>query len=188
MSLKYGITVRFDDDVKKLAQQFPRAAVAVLNRGVQSSQKVVTDKLASEYNLTKKTIRSRIYVRKANIKSLWATIRFSQKGINPFLFLKSKKPTVHREPVILEIKKGTSTYVGNKFFTNIGRQTGLLRVMTQPAGNPRSQLALMRYIKGDAVFKTTEIVPTIKNFVEPYLARELPRVVEVWFKTGREIS
>ena len=188
MSLKYGIQVRFDEDVRDLAKQFPRAAVAVLNRAVTRSQKIVSDKLNAEYNLPKSVIKKRIYTFKANKNHLSATIRFSQRGINPYWFLKDKKnPTTRREPVILEIKKGSSIFVGNKIFTNIGKKSGKLKVMFQPKGNPRDHLAPMKFIKGGDVFNSKEIIPLIKNFVEPYMRDELPRVIKAFYKTGRDL-
>ena len=188
MSLKYGIAVRFDNDVKDLAKQFPKAGAAVLNRAVAESQKLVVDKLFADYNLPKNVIKKRTYVVKANSNNLWATIKFSQRGINPFYFLKSKEPTVRREPILLEIKRGSTMYPGNKFFANIGKKSGLLKVMRQEDPEDREKLTPMKFIKGSQVFKSDEIIPLIRNYVEPYLRKELPRVIEAWFKMGKDVA
>lgn len=186
MSLKYGITVRFDDNVRDLAKQFPKAASAVLNRAVSKARTEVVNDLAADINLTKAQIRKRIFVRNAKADYLYATIRMSQRGINPWWFLKKKEATTRREPVILEIKKGSTMFPGNKFFAQIGTKSGKLKVMRQP-GEDRKKLALMPFIKGNTIFKTEPITNTIRKVVEPYLQKELPRVIEAWYKSGRDL-
>lgn len=187
MSLKFGVQIRMSDDLKDLAKQFPKAAQAVLNRGTMQAQKIVAKEVSQENNIGEKYIRKRIVIKKSTMQSLVAILRFSQRGFNPYLFLKSKEPTTRREPVLLEVKRGSTTFVGNKFFTNIGRKSGLLKVMRQP-GESRDQLTQMPYLKANQIFNMTKIETTVREFVVPYMTKELPRVIEAWFKSGRAIQ
>jgi len=186
MSLQFGLKVRMSDDLKNLAQKFPAAGQAVLNRAAGKAEKLVVKQISTEYNVPAAVIDKRIILKKSTQQSLVAVLKFSQKGFNPYYFLKSQEPTTRREPVELEIKRGSTTFAGPKFFTNIGRKSGKLRVMQQP-GEDRSKLALMKYLKASEIFDFTKINPMIEQFATEYMKKELPRVIKAFFKSGRAV-
>ncbi len=87
MSLQFGLKVRISDDLKNLAQKFPAAGQAVLNRAADKAEKLVVKQISAEYNVPAAVINKRIILKKSTQQSLVAVLKFSQKGFNPYYFL-----------------------------------------------------------------------------------------------------
>jgi hypothetical protein len=182
--MKISMDIRIDDDLKKLAQQFPKAGQAVLNRTAVAARTIVAKEIPKEYKVKSSDIRSRISIVRSTGQRLIATIRFSQRRFNPMMFASPNYPTTRQQAVFLEVKKGSKEAVGNKWFIQKGVKSGKLNIFTQE-GKDRAKLTLMKWLTADKIFDMTKINPLIQRFAEQNIAKELPRVIEAFYKAGK---
>jgi hypothetical protein len=182
--MKLSLTINIDDDLKNLAQQFPKAGQAVLNRTAVYAKTVVSRELPKEYNLRKTDIGSRIKIIRSTNQSLSATLRFSQRRFNPMMFASPNQPTTKRQAVFLEIKRGNKEAVGAKWFIQRGKKSGKLNIFTQEGGN-REQLTLMKWLTADNIFDMGMINPLIERLARQKIEKDLQRVIEAFYKAGK---
>jgi len=182
--MKLSLQIRIDDELKNLAQQFPKAGQAVLNRTAREAATLVSKEIPKVYNVKQSDVKKRIAVIGAKAGSLVAILKFSQKGFNPLMFATPKSPTTRRQQVFLEVRKGNKSAIGNKWFIQRGRGSGKLGLFTQQ-GDKREELTRHGFLKAGEIFNMPSINQLIQRFAENRIATELPRVIKTFYRQGK---
>jgi len=188
-------------ELSSLAERFPKAANAVLNRTGMEARTKLGVNASDHFNVPAARIKERITV----VQSTWNTLRFlikikgkkfplinfvvngkqntAKKGVSP----------QNQRPVIVEIVRGKRTTLaespfqsaaGGKAFIakgSVRRRTGNFAV-----SNHREDITLWRYIHPIIFFKNPAVWNKTVEFIEERLLKELPRVVKVFIETGKE--
>lgn len=183
-SFKYGFSYTLPETLKNTAAFFPKASQAVLNRAVMRARTKIGRQLASESGLKVKDVTSKMSVVRAQLGNLTAILKFNRKRFAAILFATRKAPTTHREPITLKVGPQMKT-ADSKWFIQRGKKSGKLNIFTQP-GESREKLSRMPGFASSQIFEAQRIGQMLNDQVGSEVAKELPRVVDAFMKTGKE--
>ena len=185
MSVKMTMRIRVSEELKTLAQRYPKYAQAVLNRTANEGKTLVAKELSRQRNVQESFIKKYITVVRSTGQSLVAFIRFSERRFNPVWFLRIKEPTVYRERVELQVKRGASRTIGGGYFVNIGNKSQRMFIRRQAVKGDRQKLPLLPFIEAKEIFDMAAIRATLTRYVNQRLTTELPRVIKSLYRAGK---
>lgn len=183
MATELKLTVKLPADFKQAANMFPKAGSAVLNRTAQGAVTLLAREIPKQWNIRSSDVRSKITLRRASVNNLRAVIEINSKNFSLSRFMKNKAATTRRQPVVVEVKKGKRTTLTNRTFVNTVR--GNLAVL-QRSGEERLPFKYRQSVSAWLIFSSKEMKEKLSKFVDETIRKELPRVIEVFRKTGRE--
>jgi hypothetical protein len=202
--LKFTYTL--PDGLKQLADRFPKAANAVLNRTGTETRTKMAEYVAQVYNVDESKIKKRITVRQSTWTSLTFRILVQGRKFPVIDFLvggkvitaqKGVRPINQKAPIV-EILRGKKTALlespfpgqqkGGKAFVMKSKTQGfqIRRRSGEFMENGKEHSTLWRYIRPIIFFKNPKVWSNTTKYVEERLLKELPRVIKVFIETGRE--
>lgn len=203
MSLDFKVQINIPDDIKNLAQQFPKVGAAVLNRLAKESVTVIVKETAAKFNVKPSMIRDRLKIVRATASSLRAVLNIGRKKFRMLDFVVSGKiPTARKgvspkeqQAVVVEIIKGKRTTLlespfaggssGGKAFISRGKSGNLeVRRRTTSTQYP---ITLWKYVSAGVIINIKKLTPVVQELINKKLPQELPRTIEGWYKAGRDV-
>lgn len=197
---------RLPPDLETLAQRFPKAANAVLNRTGNEARTRLGEYATEHFNIDGADIKKRISVVQSTWNSLTFYIRIKGRKIPMIDFLSGPKkataqrgisPSMQQAPVV-EIIRGKRTTLldspfpgqqkGGKAFVMKSKKQGfqIRRRSGEFDSKNKEHTTLWRYIHPIIIFKNPRVWDRTVAYVEQRLLKELPRVAKVFIETGKE--
>lgn len=204
---KLNYTYTMPKGLTELAERFPKAANAVLNRTASAARTEWADIISDEFNVAPARLKQRIRIIQSNWQSLSAAIRVNGRKFPIIDFVvNGKRPTAQKgvhptaqRPVVVEIIRGKRTTLNESPFPNtfgggkafimrgekrdlqVRRRSGVFNTSTH-----REHTTLWRYIHPIIFFKNRSVWDRVSEFIEGRLLKELPRVIKAFVESGRE--
>lgn len=181
--LNFNIKVTLPKEIREAANRFPKAASAVLNRTATECRTFISREVPKEWNVKTSEVRENIKVQKASSNNLTAKLIITSKNFPVIRFVKNPKPTIRREPVIVEVKRGKRTELRTRTF--IQEVKGKLGVF-QRVGEQREPFKYRKYISAGLIFNSQNLRNALKIFAEEKIKTNLPKTIKAFLELGRE--
>lgn len=190
--------------ITELAERFPKAANAVLNRTGKETKTQWAGFITQHFNVKSARVKERISMIQSTWTTLSVVIKVQSKKFPMMDFVVSgKRATARRgtrpedqQPVAVEIIRGKRTTLneapfpgqqgGGKAFIAKGGAQGFQ--VRRRETEKRLPITLWRYIHPVVFFKNEQVWKSVVEFSRDRLMKEMPRVIKAWVEQGKQLS
>jgi hypothetical protein len=167
-------------DLARLAETFPRAGAAALNRSQMKFKTVVVDDTIDKFNIRKGDINPKIFTIRATPSNLVVKMKAKSKRLTVMRF--DARETTLGGGVVVQIVRGQSKVIRGGF---INRVNGNKLVMKRQ-GKSRYPVDAIRTISVSEMMASVKASKDTTRIFIAILEPELTRTIKAFKKLGRE--
>lgn len=183
MATEFQFKVNLPKEFKQAANMFPKSGSAILNRKAKEVRTLMAKEVPQEFNVKAGDVRSKISLRNASPNNLKAVVQIRSNNFSLTQFLVSKKPTLHQEGVLVQVKRGKFTFLQSRTFVN--NIKGKIAVL-QRVGASRLPIQYRKSVSPATIFSSRSLKEKVSNFVNSTLPNDLAKTIKAFRILGRE--